>query len=190
MMADQLATTLEKLEDVQAIYDSGKPLLALINEILESRLKGKPITVEIVEESAIPAVAADAIRLRQIMLNLLGNAVKFTEQGTITLSYGLYNDREVYVKVKDTGMGINAANLRLVFERFRQVDGSSTRRAGGTGLGLSITQQLVHLHGGEIYAESEGGAGSTFWFTLPVTEEQPAAALAEANGASKDGKAK
>jgi PAS domain S-box-containing protein len=190
----------EAIEDVEAIHDSGKHLLALINEILDmakidagqlhldrkpaevarivsevlkvgqSLIKEKPLNVEVVEDTPVPTVMVDALRVRQILINLVGNAVKFTEQGTITISYGLLNEREAYIKVRDTGVGISEDNLKVVFERFRQVDGSSTRRAGGTGLGLSITQQLVQLHGGDIYAESEPGVGSIFWFTLPVIE--------------------
>ncbi len=205
----------EAVEDVEAIHDSGRHLLALINEILDmakidagqlhldrkptdlpkivsevlkvgqSLIKDKALMVEVIEESPVPQVYVDALRVRQILLNLVGNSVKFTEQGAITIRYGMHNHREIYLKVHDTGVGISEDNLKVIFERFRQVDGSSTRRAGGTGLGLSITQQLVHLHEGEIYAESEPGVGSTFWFTLPVFEGEVLAA--ELNGASANG---
>jgi signal transduction histidine kinase len=204
----------EAIEDVEAIHDSGKHLLALINEILDmakidagqlnldrkpidlpkimgdalktgqALVKDKPVKIELVETSPVPQIHADALRLRQIMLNLVSNAVKFTEHGSVTISYGMHNDHEVFIKVQDTGMGISPDNLPLIFERFRQVDGSSTRRAGGTGLGLSITQQLVQLHGGDIYAESTLGTGSTFWFTLPTSETAPIVELATTNGAN------
>ncbi len=212
----------EATEDVEAIHDSGKHLLALINEILDmakidagqlhldrkpsdlakivsevlkvgqSLIKEKPLTVEVIEDNHVPMVLVDALRIRQILINLVGNAAKFTEQGSITISYGLLNEREAYVKVRDTGVGISEENLKVVFERFRQVDGSSTRRAGGTGLGLSITQQLVQLHGGDIYAESEPGIGSIFWFTVPVVETpvEPAAEPAKPVKVTTNGKHK
>jgi signal transduction histidine kinase len=150
----------------------------------QALVKDKPVKIELVETSPVPQIHADALRLRQIMLNLVSNAVKFTEHGSVTISYGMHNDHEVFIKVQDTGMGISPDNLPLIFERFRQVDGSSTRRAGGTGLGLSITQQLVQLHGGDIYAESTLGTGSTFWFTLPTSETAPIVELATTNGAN------
>ncbi|MCU0480059.1 MAG: GAF domain-containing protein [Anaerolineae bacterium] len=185
-------------EDVEAIHNSGKHLLSLINEILdlakieagEMRLDRKPIdlvtsvkeivqtaqvlvknksvVLEMVEETAIPTVLGDQIRLRQIIWNLVSNAVKFTESGSVRIHLNKQDDNTVVVMVKDTGVGISAEKLGVVFERFSQVDGSSTRRAGGTGLGLTITKQLVEMHNGEIFVESELGKGSTFWFTLPV----------------------
>jgi two-component system sensor histidine kinase/response regulator len=100
----------------------------------------------------------------------VSNAVKFTEEGSVTVSIGTLNEREAFVRVKDTGIGIAPEDIDMIFDQFRQVDGSSTRRAGGTGLGLAITRHLIHLHGGEIYVESEPGKGSTFWFTLPLSE--------------------
>jgi len=187
-------------EDVEAIHNSGKHLLSLINEILdlakieagEMRLdrkpidlvtqvkeivqtaqvlvKDKPVTLEWVQETEIPAVSADAIRLRQIIWNLVSNAVKFTESGSVRVHLNKQDDDTVSVIVKDTGVGIAPEKLNLVFERFSQVDGSSTRRAGGTGLGLTITKQLVEMHNGQIFVESELGKGSTFWFTLPIHE--------------------
>lgn len=191
----------EAIEDVSAIHSSGKHLLAIINEILDlakiearqmkldlervelSNLvneivrsgqvltKDKPVTVELVEESGAPVVRADKIRLRQIIWNLFSNAVKFTEKGTVRVYYGRVDEDMAYIKVMDSGVGIPEDKLGSIFERFSQVDGSSTRRAGGTGLGLTITQQLVHMHGGEIEVESELGVGSTFSFTIPLFKE-------------------
>ena len=106
--------------------------------------------------------------LRQIILNLISNAAKFTEKGSITVEMSNHQQSEVQIRIIDTGIGISADGLKVIFERFSQVDGSSTRRAEGTGLGLTITRELIHLHGGEIYVESELGVGTTFWFTLPV----------------------
>jgi signal transduction histidine kinase len=131
-------------------------------------LKGKKIQIQIVEESAIPSVYVDPLRVKQVLLNLMGNAVKFTEQGHIRIRYGLHNTDMIYIKIQDSGVGISAEHIDKLFERFRQVDQSSTRRAGGTGLGLSLAREFVRMHGGDIYVESEFGVGSTFWFTLPI----------------------
>ena len=126
----------------------------------------------------LPAfVVGDAGRFRQIVTNLLGNAVKFTEKGHVLIDVsGETTDGLVQMKVRveDTGMGIPAEKLQSVFEKFAQVDGSSTRRHEGTGLGLAISARLVDLMGGKIGVESEIGRGSVFWFSvpLPVHEEQ------------------
>jgi signal transduction histidine kinase/CheY-like chemotaxis protein len=114
-------------------------------------------------------VAGDPYRLRQILMNLLGNAVKFTDTGEILLSVALEDEREQSLlfrfTVKDTGIGIAADKLDRVFSAFTQADGSTTRRYGGTGLGLSISRQLVRMMGGEISVESRVGSGSCFSFT-------------------------
>lgn len=186
-------------EDVEAIYLSGKHLLNLINEILDLAkieagqmqlqyknldfstvvqdlitqnqilVKDKPIELKIVEDDPVPDIEADPVRLSQIMLNLISNASKFTEKGSITVRYGMQDDDRLYTRIEDTGIGMTEADKNRVFERFHQADGSSTRRAGGTGLGLTITRQLIQMHGGDIYVESELGKGSTFWFTLPIS---------------------
>jgi signal transduction histidine kinase len=185
-------------EDVEAIHDSGKHLLSIINEILDLAkieagqmqldaqevdlpqfikdivhsgqilVKDKGVMLEWVEQSEVPVIKADPIRVRQVLWNLISNAVKFTEAGSVTVTYGMHSDTEIFVKVEDTGIGMTEEGVGSIFERFSQVDGSSTRRAGGTGLGLTITRQLVRMHGGEVYVESEVGVGSTFWFTLPI----------------------
>ena len=124
-----------------------------------------------------PFVVGDAGRFRQIITNLLGNAVKFTEKGHVLVDVsGEVVDGvvEMKVKVEDTGIGIPAEKLQSVFEKFAQVDGSSTRRHEGTGLGLAISARLVDLMGGKIGVESEISRGSAFWFTisLPVHREE------------------
>lgn len=192
--------TEDAVEDVDAIYTSGKHLLNIINEILDlakidagqmrlSRqekdvvailkhivvssqvlVKDKPVEILLEEAAPISTTYIDPVRMNQIMLNLVGNAIKFTEEGSITVRYGMQDDDYIRVEIIDTGMGMDAEQLALIFQRFRQVDGSSTRRAGGTGLGLTITKQLVEMHGGEIDVTSEVGRGSSFFFSLPTLE--------------------
>jgi len=119
-----------------------------------------------------PVVIGDPVRIRQILTNLLGNAVKFTERGSVMLE--LWMDRRIearavlHFRVVDTGIGIPASKQAAIFEPFRQGDGSMTRRFGGTGLGLTIASTLAALMDGRIRVESQPGAGSTFHVTLPV----------------------
>ncbi len=114
-----------------------------------------------------PHIKLDAIRLRQILFNLIGNAYKFTAVGGVTLSIHPVGDHSVTFSVTDTGIGIPYDQFGLIFEAFRQKDGQSTRKYGGTGLGLTITKRLVELMGGHIEVKSELGVGSTFSFTIP-----------------------
>jgi two-component system, sensor histidine kinase len=115
---------------------------------------------------------ADAMRLRQIITNLLGNAVKFTKQGGVTVRIRVIDNgglQMVWTSVIDTGIGIRPEDQQIIFDEFRQADGSTTREYGGTGLGLAITKKLVEMMGGHIWVESEMGSGSTFTFVLPVS---------------------
>ncbi len=122
-------------------------------------------------------VNGDAGRIRQILLNLLGNAIKFTEHGHVlvsTRSMGSENDRvRLHIEVQDTGIGIDEDTRKRLFSAFSQADSSTTRKYGGTGLGLAISQSLVGLMGGSIGMESEPGKGSTFWFELPLPISEP-----------------
>ena len=115
-------------------------------------------------------VEGDVTRLRQVLVNLLGNAVKFTETGEVTLSASSKPAEdgkiELHFAVKDTGIGISLENQGKLFQSFTQVDSSITRNYGGTGLGLAISWKLVELMGGRIWTESEEGKGSTFHFTI------------------------
>ena len=125
-----------------------------------------------------PYVVGDAGRFRQIVTNLLGNAVKFTEKGHVLIDVGGEIVKDVVqlkVRVEDTGIGIPAEKLQNVFEKFAQVDGSSTRRHEGTGLGLAIAARLVDLMAGKIGVESEIGRGSVFWFAVPLPAHHAAA---------------
>lgn len=123
-------------------------------------------------EEDCPLVHADESRLEQILQNLVGNAIKFTESGTIKVSACLEGE-DVAVSVADTGIGIAPEKLGRIFESFEQGDGAVDRSFGGTGLGLAITKKLVELHGGEVRLSSEPGFGSTFTFTLPVAAVDP-----------------
>ena len=113
-------------------------------------------------------IISDSLRLKQILINLAGNALKFTKKGFVQIKYGLNKNNEIEFSVEDTGIGISKGDLPYVFERFRQAEhNTATELFGGTGLGLSITKSCVELLGGTVYAESEVGKGSTFTFTIP-----------------------
>ena len=116
-------------------------------------------------------VFSDQERLQQIFNNLVGNAVKFTEKGSIEMSYHLW-DKFVEFQIRDTGIGIPAEFHDKIFERFRQVETATTRKYGGNGLGLAISKKLVELLGGEIWLGSEPDKGSVFYFTLPTHDSQ------------------
>ncbi|HEY9900556.1 MAG TPA: AAA family ATPase [Pantanalinema sp.] len=147
-----------------------------IAETLESLspvVQEKGLSVEMRLPDAAAPITADPGRIAQVLLNLLGNAIKFTPAGgRITLSLRAM-DAEWRVEVRDTGIGIAHDHLSKLFQRFYQVDSSSTRRHGGTGLGLSIAKSIIEAHGGRIGVGSSPGEGSTFWFTLPVCAQSP-----------------
>ena len=134
-----------------------------------------------VEQDVAGALVSDQVRLRQILLNLVGNAVKFTEAGEVAIEVVCTSEagqRMLQVAVRDTGIGIAADKLDDIFIAFSQADSSTTRRFGGTGLGLSITRRLVGLLGGRLWVDSVPGQGSCFHFSLPAEEavaESPAA---------------
>ncbi|MEG4235269.1 ATP-binding protein [Microcoleus sp. Pol11C3] len=192
------------------ITSSGKRLSSLINDILDfSQLKHKTIQLQIqpvgIREivsviltlsqplvgkknlllinsvtSELPPIAADENRLQQILYNLIGNAIKFTESGTVEISAELVTgnaqsppNSQLAITVSDTSIGIPEEKLERIFESFEQADGSTAREYGGTGLGLTVAKQLVELHGGKIWVSSTVGVGSQFTLTLPVSESQP-----------------
>jgi hypothetical protein len=130
--------------------------------------------------NAIPAkVKTDAFRLRQILINLIGNAIKFTQKGRVELRIGLLDSGEGSSRMRfdilDTGLGMTPEQRARLFESFSQADASTTRKYGGTGLGLVISKRLVQLMGGEIGVDSNPGQGSTFWFVVPLKKREQAA---------------
>ena len=137
-------------------------------------VKDKPIELKQRVEPDLPLVNIDPMKIRQVLINLLSNAAKFTDEGKITVeafgSTGLTGEPQVTVRVSDTGPGIALEDQIKLFQPFSQVDGSLTRKTGGSGLGLSISDHLIRLHHGKIGLDSEPGKGSTFFFTLPVSQ--------------------
>lgn len=192
-------------ENLSVIINSGRRLNTLVNDLLdfsklrnydidlqlkpidlagltkvvltlcEQLMRGKTLALHHDIPEDLPAVWADENRLQQILYNLVGNAIKFTPEGSVTVSARHKGDF-VEIRVTDTGIGIPEDKQARIFEQFEQADGSIAREYGGTGLGLSITKKLIELHGGEIWVSSKEGEGSTFYFTIEVSPN-PAAAL-------------
>tara|TARA_R110002167_G_scaffold14430_10_gene58663 strand:+ start:168 stop:1913 length:1746 start_codon:yes stop_codon:yes gene_type:complete len=129
--------------------------------------KGLALTVEI-EPAADRAFVGDGVRVRQVVINLVSNAVKFTSTGTVRLTLGLAREGQLHFAVTDTGEGFDPAQKARLFDRFQQADGSITRRFGGTGLGLAISKHLAGMMGGVLDCDSAPGVGSVFWFEVPL----------------------
>ncbi|MCS6870048.1 MAG: GAF domain-containing sensor histidine kinase [Anaerolineae bacterium] len=183
-------------QDIQTIYDAGQQLLSIVNDVLDiAKIEAGALTLRLeqidlrepLQEALKTAhvmaankhlslcaslpdyplkVRADASRMRQVALNLLSNAIKFTDVGHIWLRACIQNGEIVFC-VKDEGIGIAPEHHALIFEQFRQVEGSLHRRKGGAGLGLAISKRLIELHGGRIWLESALGKGATFYVSLP-----------------------
>jgi len=194
-------------QDLTAIFNSGQHLLGLINDILDlSRIeagkmdltfdevnvsdlissvmstaaglvKDKPIEMKSEIEPDLPLVRADAMRIRQVLINFMSNAAKFTEEGEIvvkaTLEEAAKRQQAVMVSVIDTGPGISQEDQAKLFQPFSQVDASLTRKVGGSGLGLSICHHFIQMHNGQIGVRSAAGKGSTFYFTIPIVQSDP-----------------
>ncbi|MFG6466259.1 PAS domain S-box protein [Roseateles sp. BYS87W] len=146
---------------------------------LNARRKGLGLTLDL-DPTLPPLVMGDPLRLRQVLLNLAGNAVKFTEQGAVTVAATVRPDGWLELSVADTGIGIAADRLDRIFDPFAQADASMTRRFGGTGLGTTIARQLVELMGGRIGVQSELGQGSRFWVRVPLQAADASAAASHA----------
>jgi CheY-like chemotaxis protein len=152
-------------------------LASTVMATMTGLIKDKPIMLERNIPAGLPAVRADPIRIRQVLMNLLSNAAKFTDEGRIAVDISVQprssGGQEILVSVTDTGPGIGEEDQRKLFQAFSQVDDSPTRRTSGSGLGLSISQHLIQMHSGGIGVTSEIGQGSTFYFTLPLGDAAP-----------------
>ena len=179
------------------IQQNGKHLLNLINDVLdlskieagqlsltlmqyslsdvarnvatavESLAKEKKLTLDIQTQPDLPTGIADERRVTQVLLNLVGNAIKFTDAGGVTVRASVSGE-SFTVAVEDTGPGISPDDQTRIFGEFQQANSSATKEKGGTGLGLSIARRIVEMHGGKVWVESTLGEGSTFFFTIPV----------------------
>ena len=151
--------------------------------LVETAARARTLALRVVLDASVPAgVVGDETRLRQILLNLVNNAIKFTHAGSVTLRIRRDAAGRILFEIEDTGIGISAAEMRHLFERFRQVDGTIRRTYGGTGLGLAISKMLVEAMGGAIGARSEPGVGSTFWFSLDLPTTRLTLAAAQDKG--------
>jgi len=194
-LSDTMLGVLKKLET------QGKHLLGLISDVLDlSKIEAGQLVLELSDYSIqdiaqtvrstleplaadkklgfkvevaprLPSGRGDGRRLRQVLINLVGNAIKFTDAGEVAIKAEA-NNGSFYVSVRDTGPGISAADQAKLFQEFQQADNTITKKKGGTGLGLAISKRIIEMHGGRIWVESQLGQGSTFTFTLPVVVER------------------
>lgn len=150
------------MEDIQ-LLEVAKDAVASV----EPFAKEKKIALDAKLPQELPLIRGDSGRLNQVMTNLINNAIKFTDQGGVTVEVRLENGK-VVASVRDTGIGMRENEIPKLFTKFYQTDTSAKRKYGGTGLGLAICKEIVHAHSGEIWVESKLGQGSTFSFSLPV----------------------
>jgi signal transduction histidine kinase len=191
----------ETLGVLKRLEANGKHLLGLINDVLDlSKIEAGQLVLELsdycIDDIAqtvrstleplatdkkldfklevapkLPSGRGDGRRLTQVLINLVGNAIKFTDAGEIAIEANA-NNGSFCVFVRDTGPGISAADQAKLFQEFQQADNAITKKKGGTGLGLAISKRIIEMHGGRIWVESQPGQGSTFAFTLPITVER------------------
>ena len=142
-------------------------ILETVRASLRSLASEKGLDFVVASPNDLPVAYGDGKRIAQCLVNLAGNAIKFTKEGRVEIAAEQRGDDLVY-RVSDTGIGIPEDQLDNVFAEFRQVDATISREYGGTGLGLSITKKFVEMHGGRVWVESETGKGSTFFFAVPL----------------------
>merc|ERR1711991_317008 len=160
-----------------SINDMLSDILRTYNEIKNKQDKSHiDLTLSLPDGSKNLEIITDKYRLNQVISNLIGNAIKYTEEGSINFGYNINagpdNSESIQFFISDTGIGIPIDKLNVIFDRFRQADDSHTRLYGGTGLGLTISQNIAELLGGKITVESVDGEGSTFFFTIPLIRTQ------------------
>ncbi|MDA7950634.1 MAG: ATP-binding protein [Pirellulaceae bacterium] len=165
--------------EVEQLQVDIRQMINDVQALLRTRAEESPIKLNVDLSPDLPEfIETDPTRLRQILLNLASNAIKFTEAGTVTIGVSLKDstspkpEKVLHVTIKDTGIGIPGEKLKTLFEPFVQADNTITRRFGGTGLGLAICQRLVEMLGGKIHVESEMNKGSTFSFSIPVVAQK------------------
>jgi signal transduction histidine kinase len=186
---------------LERVQSNGKHLLSLINDVLDlSKIEAGQLVLELSDYSLediaatvrstleplaadkklafkvdvvpkLPPGHGDGRRLMQVLINLVGNAIKFTDAGEVVIKVSAPDD-SFHLSVCDTGPGITAADQAKLFQEFQQADNAITRKKGGTGLGLAISKRIIEMHGGKIWVESQVGQGSTFSFTVPVSVAQ------------------
>jgi signal transduction histidine kinase len=186
---------------IERVQTNGRHLLGLINDVLDlTKIEAGQLTLSLADYSLkelvdgviialeplavekclafkadlpahLPVGHGDERRISQVLLNLVGNAIKFTDKGEVAIAASAANG-SFTVAVCDSGPGISASDQARIFDEFQQADSSSTRRKGGTGLGLSIAKRIIEMHNGRIWVQSALGKGSTFFFSLPVRVHQ------------------
>jgi signal transduction histidine kinase len=168
---------LSKIEAGQLVLELSdyciQDIAQTVRSTLEPLAADKKLGFKVEVAPQLPSGHGDGRRLTQVLINLVGNAIKFTDAGEVAIKAEA-NNGSFHVSVRDTGPGISAADQAKLFQEFQQADNAITRKKGGTGLGLAISKRIVEMHGGRIWVESQPGQGSTFAFTLPVTVEQQA----------------
>ena len=166
---------LSKIEAGELTLDladySLKEVVQTVFTAVESLATGKKLALTIDVAPNLPRGHGDERRLVQVLLNLVGNAIKFTDNGEVAIKATM-SDGSFTVAVRDTGPGIAPSDQDKIFGEFQQADNAATKRKGGTGLGLSIAKRIIGMHGGRIWVESDVGKGSTFAFTIPVKVER------------------
>ncbi len=166
---------LSKIEAGQLVLElsdySIQDIAQTVRSTLEPLAADKKLAFKVEMAPELPPGRGDGRRLTQVLINLVGNAIKFTDAGEIAIKAEA-NNGSFYVSVRDTGPGISAADQTKLFQEFQQADNAITKKKGGTGLGLAISKRIIEMHGGRIWAESQPGQGSTFAFTLPVIVER------------------